>query len=217
MIQQESYLKVADNTGAKEIKCIRVLGGSKRKYASIGDVIVASVRKAAPGGSVKKGDVVKAVVVRTAKPVRRADGTYVRFDENAAVLINGEDKNPRGTRLHEDPVSGSRSYLRRAQNMNIKKDDKVVVLSGKNKGKEGKVLSADPKGGKVIVEGVNVATKHQKPKNQQDQGGIIKTETPIYACKVMVVCPKCGKPTRVAHKITDGKKARICKKCGAEL
>ena len=99
MIQQESYLKVADNTGAKEIKCIRVLGGSKRKYASIGDVIVASVRKAAPGGSVKKGDVVKAVVVRTSKAVRRADGTYVRFDENAAVRINGEDKNPRGTRI----------------------------------------------------------------------------------------------------------------------
>ena len=99
MIQQETYLKVADNTGAKELKCIRVLGGSKRKYASIGDVIVCSVRKAAPGGSVKKGDVVKAVVVRTAKPVRRADGTYVRFDENAAVLINGEDKNPRGTRI----------------------------------------------------------------------------------------------------------------------
>ena len=98
MIQQESYLKVADNTGAKELKCIRVLGGSKRKYASIGDVIVCSVRKAAPGGSVKKGDVVKAVVVRTVKPVRRADGTYVRFDENAAVLIR-EDKNPRGTRI----------------------------------------------------------------------------------------------------------------------
>ena len=89
MIQQETYLKVADNTGAKELKCIRVLGGSKRKYASIGDVIVCSVRKAAPGGSVKKGDVVKAVVVRTVKPVRRADGTYVRFDENAAVLIFG--------------------------------------------------------------------------------------------------------------------------------
>lgn len=100
MIQQETYLKVADNTGAKEIKCIRVLGGSKRRYASIGDVIVASVRKAAPGGQVKKGDVVKAVVVRTVKPVRRADGTYVRFDENAAVLINGtDDKNPRGTRI----------------------------------------------------------------------------------------------------------------------
>ena len=98
MIQQESYLKVADNTGAKEIKAIRVLGGSSRKYASIGDVIVASVRKAAPGGTVKKGDVVRAVVVRTAKGVRRADGSYVRFDDNAAVIIK-EDKNPRGTRI----------------------------------------------------------------------------------------------------------------------
>ena len=98
MVQQESYLKVADNTGAKEIKTIRVLGGSRRKYGNIGDVIVASVRKAAPGGTVKKGDVVKAVIVRTAKGVRRADGTYVRFDENAAVLIK-DDKNPRGTRI----------------------------------------------------------------------------------------------------------------------
>ena len=100
MIQAESYLKVADNTGAKELKCIRVLGGSKRKYGNIGDVIVASVRKAAPGGSVKKGDVVKAVIVRTCKGVRRADGTYVRFDENAAVIIGGvDDKNPKGTRI----------------------------------------------------------------------------------------------------------------------
>ena len=98
MIQQESYLKVADNTGAKEIKTIRVLGGSKRKYGNIGDVIVASVRKAAPGGQVKKGDVVKAVIVRTVRGVRRADGSYVRFDENAAVLIK-EDNTPRGTRI----------------------------------------------------------------------------------------------------------------------
>ena len=98
MIQQESYLKVADNTGAKEIHCIRVLGGSKRKYGNIGDVIVASVRKAAPGGTVKKGDVVKAVIVRTKRGVRREDGTYVRFDENAAVIIK-EDRNPRGTRI----------------------------------------------------------------------------------------------------------------------
>lgn len=98
MIQQESYLKVADNTGAKEIKCIRVLGGSKRKFGNIGDVIVASVRKATPGGTVKKGEVVRAVIVRTYKGVRRADGTYVRFDENAAVLIK-DDKNPRGTRI----------------------------------------------------------------------------------------------------------------------
>ena len=98
MIQQQSYLKVADNTGAKEIQCIRVLGGSKRRYANIGDVIVASVKKATPGGTVKKGDVVKAVVVRSAKGLRRNDGTYIRFDENASVLIR-DDKNPRGTRI----------------------------------------------------------------------------------------------------------------------
>ena len=98
MIQQETYLKLADNTGAKEIKTIRVLGGSSRKYANIGDVVVASVRKAAPGGTVKKGDVVRAVVVRSARGVRRADGSYIRFDENAAVLIK-DDKNPRGTRI----------------------------------------------------------------------------------------------------------------------
>ena len=98
MIQQESYLKVADNTGAKEIKCIRVLGGSKRAYGNIGDVIVASVRKSTPGGTVKKGEVVNAVIVRSAKGVRRADGTYVRFDDNAAVLFR-DDRNPRGTRI----------------------------------------------------------------------------------------------------------------------
>ena len=98
MIQQESYLKVADNNGAKEIKCIRVLGGSTRKFGNIGDVIVASVRKAQPGGTVKKGEVVKAVIVRSAKGIRRNDGTYVRFDDNAAVLIK-DDKNPRGTRI----------------------------------------------------------------------------------------------------------------------
>ena len=98
MIQGESYLKVADNTGAKEIHCIRVLGGSKRKYGNIGDVVVASVRKATPGGTVKKGEVVKAVIVRTKRGIRREDGSYVRFDENAAVIVK-EDKNPRGTRI----------------------------------------------------------------------------------------------------------------------
>ena len=98
MVQMESYLKVADNTGAKEIHCIRVLGGSKRKYGNIGDIIVASVRKANPGGTVKKGDVVKAVIVRSKRGVRRGNGIYVRFDENAAVIIK-EDKNPKGTRI----------------------------------------------------------------------------------------------------------------------
>jgi len=98
VIQQQSYMKVADNTGAKELMCIRVLGGTGRRYANIGDVVVCSVKKAAPGGQVKKGDVVKAVVVRTVKGIRRNDGSYIKFGENAAVIIK-EDKNPRGTRI----------------------------------------------------------------------------------------------------------------------
>lgn len=98
MIQQQSRLKVADNTGAKELMCIRCLGGSHRKFAGVGDVIIASAKSAMPNGVVKKGDVVKAVIVRTKKPIRRADGSYVRFDENAAVIIR-DDKNPKGTRI----------------------------------------------------------------------------------------------------------------------
>ena len=102
--------------------------------------------------------------------------------------------------------------------MNIRKDDIVVVISGKDKGKEGKVLSADPKNGKVVVEGVSVASKHQKPRKQGEEGGIIKMETPIYASKVMRVCPKCGKATRAAHKfLEDGSKVRVCKKCGETI
>ena len=212
MIQQETYLKVADNTGAKEIKTIRVLGGSSRKFGNIGDVIVASVRKAQPGGTVKKGEVVKAVIVRSAKGVRRADGSYVRFDENAAVLIK-DDKNPRGTRIF-GPVARElrdKDYI-------IRKDDTVIVLSGKDKGKQGKVLEVMPKEGKVVVEKINVVSRHTKPRKQGEQGGIIKKEAPIYACKVQRVCPKCNKPTRPAHKLlADGKKVRICKKCGAEI
>ena len=102
--------------------------------------------------------------------------------------------------------------------MHIKTNDTVIVLSGRDKGKQGKVLRADPKGGKVIVEGVSVAKKHQKPKKQGEEGGIIKMETPIYACKVMRVCPKCDKPTKPAFSFdADGKKNRVCKKCGAEI
>ena len=101
--------------------------------------------------------------------------------------------------------------------MKIKKDDKVIVLSGKDKGKQGKILSADPKAMKVVVEGVNVATKHQKPMKQGQEGGIIKVETPIYASKVQLVCPKCDKGTRVGYKLVDDKKVRVCKHCGAEI
>ena len=102
--------------------------------------------------------------------------------------------------------------------MNVKKGDTIVVLSGKDKGKQGKVLKSDPKGGKVIVEGVNVAMKHRKPRKQGEEGGIVKMETPIYACKVMLVCSKCGKPTRPAFRILDdGSKARVCRKCGETI
>ena len=101
--------------------------------------------------------------------------------------------------------------------LHVKKDDTVVVLSGKDKGKQGKVLSVNPEAGKVVVEGVSVATRHQKARRQGEEGGIVKKETPIYACKVMTVCPKCNKATRVAHKIVDGKKVRVCKHCGAEI
>ena len=102
--------------------------------------------------------------------------------------------------------------------MNVKKGDTIVVLSGKDKGKQGKVLKSDPKGGKVIVEGVNVALKHRKPRKQGEEGGILKMETPIYACKVMLVCPKCGKPTRPAFRILDdGSKTRVCRKCGETI
>ena len=101
--------------------------------------------------------------------------------------------------------------------MNVKKNDTVVVLSGKDKGKKGKVLSVDPQSRKVVVEKVNMASRHQKPRKQGEEGGIIQKETPLYASKVMTVCPKCDKPTRVAHKIVDGKKIRVCKHCGAEI
>ena len=113
MIQQQSYMKVADNTGAKELMCIRVLGGTGRRYAGIGDVVVATVKKATPGGQVKKGQVVRAVIVRTVKGMKRADGSYIRFDENAAVIIK-EDKNPTGTRIF-GPVARElceKSYLK---------------------------------------------------------------------------------------------------------
>ena len=101
--------------------------------------------------------------------------------------------------------------------MNIKRDDKVIVLSGKDKGTEGKVLSVDPKAGKVIVEGVSVASKHSKPRKQGEKGGIIKVETPIYACKVQLVCPKCDKGVRTKVQFVDGKKVRVCSKCGAKI
>ena len=165
MIQQETRLKVADNTGAKEILCIRVMGGSTRRYANIGDVIVASVKDATPGGVVKKGDVVKAVVVRSVKGARRKDG----------------------------------SYRRTAMSMKIKKGDTVKVIAGKDKDKTGKVVSVDVKNNRVVVEGVNMITKHEKPSMSNQQGGIVNKEAPIDASNVMLVVK--GVPTRVGIKV----------------
>ena len=152
MIQQESRLRVADNSGAKEVLCIKVLGGTRRRYASIGDIFVATVKDAIPGAAVKKGDVVKCVVVRTKKEKRRPDGSYIRFDENAAVLIK-DDLTPRGTRIFGPVGRELRDQQVHAHRlarpggvvtMKLKKGDTVVVITGKDKGKEGVVVTRLP-------------------------------------------------------------------------
>ena len=198
MIQQQSYLKVADNTGAKELMCIRVLGGTGRRYANIGDVVVASVKKAAPGGVVKKGDVVKAVIVRTSSGVRREDGTYIRcpwlpkFFNGGALIMN--------------------------KKIHVKTGDTVMIISGKDRSKVGKIMQVSPKEGKVIVENANFVQKHVKPRRMGEAGGIIKAEGAIYACKVQLMCPHCNKPRRFRTKVlADGTKERICVKCGNSL
>ena len=226
MIQQESRLKVADNTGAKELLCIRVLGGSTRRYAHIGDVIVASVKDATPGGVVKKGDVVKAVVVRTVNSTRRKDGSYIRFDENAAVIIK-DDMNPRGTRIF-GPVARElrdKRFMKivslapevlwevpRMSAMKIKKGDMVKVIAGKDKNKEGKVLAVNNKDGKVLVEGINMLTKHTKPSAANQNGGIVHQEGYIDASNVMLLHD--GKATRVGFKMDGDKKVRFAKSTG---
>lgn len=227
MIQQESRLKVADNTGAKEILCIRVLGGSSRRYAGIGDVIVATVKDAIPGGNVKRGDVVKAVVVRTVKERRRADGSYIKFDENAAVIIKA-DNDPRGTRifgpvgrelreaLHEDRLAGAGGFV-----MKVHKGDTVLVVSGKDKGAKGKVIEAYPTRDKVLVEGVNRIKKHTAQSQNErgaSSGGIVTQEAAIHVSNVMVVDSD-GKPTRVGYRVDEetGKKVRIAKTNGKDI
>lgn len=227
MIQQESRLKVADNTGAKEILCIRVLGGSSRRYAGIGDVIVATVKDAIPGGNVKRGDVVKAVVVRTVKERRRPDGSYIKFDENAAVIIK-PDNDPRGTHLqarrprtareavHEDHLAGSGGFVDEGQ-----KDDTVLVIAGKDKGAKGKVLKVYPERNRVLVEGVNAIKKHTAISTNQrgaQSGGIVTQEAPIDASNVMVVDSD-GKPTRVGYRVDEetGKRVRISKRNGKDI
>lgn len=222
MIQKESRLKVADNSGAKEVLCIKVKGSSRIRYAGLGDTFVATVKDAIPGGQIKKGDIVQAVVVRTKKETRRKDGTYIRFDENACVIIN-EQEQPRGTRIfgpvgrelrekvYENSVFSSGGFV-----MKIQKGDMVKVISGKDAGKEGKVLQAFPKKGTVLVEGVNVNKKHQKPQGQTMQGGVIDKSMPINVSNVALVVKK--KSGRVGYKFDkNGKKYRILAQTGDEV
>ena len=224
MIQQETRLRVADNTGARELLCIRVLGGSRRRYAHLGDVIVGTVKEATPGGTVKKGEVVKAVVVRTAKESRRSDGTYIRFDDNACVIIN-DQRQPRGTRIFgpvgaraaRQEVHAHRVACAGGAVMKLKVGDTVRVIAGKDKGTESRIARVLRKKNKIIVEGVATAKRHQRPTGQTMQGGIIDKDMPIDVSNVMIVCPECG-PTRVGARFDeDGRKYRVCRKCGSDL
>ncbi|KAI4453672.1 60s ribosomal protein l11-related [Holotrichia oblita] len=212
MIQPQTRLVVADNTGAKEIMCIKLLGGSFRRSGHVGDIIVASVKSATPNGSAKKGEVVKAVIVRTAKEFKREDGTHIRFDDNAAVIIDPKTLNPKGSRIF-GPVAREL----RVKKFGVKSGDNVVVTTGKEKGKKGKILAVDMAKGRVSVENVNMVFKHKKPRNAQDKGGREKIAGTIDVSNVMILCSKCGKPTRVKHKIdAKGRSVRVCK-CGEVL
>jgi large subunit ribosomal protein L24 len=189
----QSRLDVADNTGAKSVMCIKVLGGSKRRYAGIGDVIKVSIKEAAPRGRVKKGEVYSAVVVRTAKGVRRQDGSLIKFDGNAAVLLNAK----------LEP---------------IKKGDQVVVLAGKDKGKRGTVTQRVDDD-RVVVEGVNVVKKHVKPNPMKGTtGGVVDKTMPIHQSNVAIFNAATGKADRVGVKLlADGKKVRVFKSSGEEI
>ncbi len=193
MVQPETRLRVADNTGAREILCIRVRGGSRRRYAGVGDVIIGTVKQAIPHGSVRKGDVVTAVVVRTRKELGREDGTYIAFDENAAVIIDAQQNPARNAhlrtggaraaraQLHEDRLAGSGGVVV-AHKARIRRDDTVKVISGKDSGKTGRVLRVEPKRERVFVEGMNMQKRHQRARTMRDlqkaqqTGGIIESE-----------------------------------------
>ena len=246
MIQQETRLKVADNTGAREILCIRVIGGSHRRYARVGDVIVATVKTATPQGAVKKGEVVKAVVVRTKKPYGRDDGTLIalrrerRRDHRQpaqparhAHLRAGRARAAR-EELHEDRLPRAGGALDWPAEMKVKKGDLVQMLTGKDRGKQGRVLEARPSDGRVIVENLNIVKRHTKPRpirdasrmgGHADRAGRRHREAGAAAVSnVMVVCPVCKRPTRVGDQGQGDARARrvrvrVCKRadCGQEI
>jgi len=198
MIQMSTELDVADNSGAKSVMCIKVLGGSHRRYADVGDIIVVSVKEAIPRGRVKKGEVLKAVVVRTAKGVRRNDGSLIRFDGNAAVLVNAQGE-PIGTRIFRtgDPRAAQQGsnedhFARPGGSVmsNIRKGDSVVVTTGRDKGKKGSVLKVFPKESRALVQGVNVVKRHQRQTQSQQAGivtqGVADPSVEYRACRSQV-------------------------------
>ena len=205
MVQMQTYLNVADNSGAKRVQCIKVLGGSHRYVASIGDIIVVAVKDALPNGTIKKGDVLKAVIVRTKKEYRRPDGTYIRFDDNACVIIDANN-NDRFTRTGS--VVGE-------DRMRLKKNDTVKIIAGKDKGKVGKIVKINPETERVIVQGANMVSKTIRRKSQQDKGGIMVVEAPIHVSNVALVSK--DKTSRIGYKIENGKKVRYAKKTGEVL
>ena len=229
MLQQESRLKVADNSGAKSLLVIRVLGGSKVKTGNIGDIVVGTIKDATPNGTVKKGKVVKAVIVRSRQGLRREDGSYIKFDDNACVIIK-DDKSPVGTRIFGPVarelrdkdfmkiVSLAKEVLYREDIMKLKVGDKVVVIAGSSKGKEGKITKTFKDENKVIVEGVNIVKKHKKG-NGQETGGILEVEAPIHASNVMLIDTKTKKRTRIGYTIDEktNKKIRISKKSNEKI
>ncbi len=185
MIQVQTELLVADNTGAKRIECIKVLGGSKRRYASIGDTIVIAVKEAIPKGKVKKGSVHKAVVVRVKKGIHREDGSKVRFDNNAAVLVDDKGE-PVGTRIF-GPVT--RELRTQRFYRMIKKGLKVRILAGKDKKKEGEVIEIDRSNNRAKVQGINIVKKHVKT-TKEKKGGIVSKENFIHISNLLIIDEK---------------------------
>ena len=190
MIQIQTELSVADNTGAKRVECIKVLGGSKRRYASVGDIIVISVKDAIPKGKVKKGAVHKAVVVRTRKEIYRDDGSKVQFDKNAVVLTDDKGE-PIGTRIFGPVTRELRfkghtkiiSLAPRFYKMDLKKGNQVKVITGKDKGKTGEILEINKKLNKIKIKSINMVKKHLKP-TKENKGGIVSKESFIHQSNI---------------------------------
>src|ERR671930_177195 len=205
MIQMRSILDVADNSGARKIAIINPIGVSAGRYARLGDIVTASVKEATPESNVKKGQVVKAVIVRTVKEHRRRDGSYIRFDRNAAVLISNQQSSINNLEILTMPRLATP----------LRKNDNVLVIAGKDRGKRGRILKVLPDKNRLVVEGVNMIKRHTKPNPGKNiKGGIVEREASLHASNVQLVCPECGNQTRIGHKILgDGRKVRICRKC----